>query len=319
MKKFCLLRFVNCHSSVGLIFIVCLLAISPLFAQKPIPELWGLRVHDEAKVLSQNTIDQLEQQLKKYEDSTTNQIAILILPTLGGDALEEYSMRVAEKWKLGSKKNDNGVLLLIATDDHKMRIDVGQGLEGVLTDAQSNQIIRNEIAPNLRRGDYDAGVTAAIDAIIKTIGGEYKANGVENENGTEMTLTTRILIGLFVFAILAVFTVFALFSGGCAGWGLYAFLLPFYAIFSVIILGTAAGIGLFIFYAVVMPIAKVIIGRTAWGKSKMIKSQSGSGSSGSGWSLGSGWGSSSGFSSGGGGGFSGGGGSFGGGGSSGSW
>src|SRR6185369_15906541 len=154
------------------------------FAQKAVPELWGQRVHDEAHALQQATVDQLEKSLKSYEDSTSNQIAILIIQSLDGDILEEYSIRVAEKWKLGQKEKDNGVLLLIAVDDHKMRIEVGQGLEGVLTDALSNRIIRNEIAPNFRRGDYDAGVLSAIDAIIKSIGQEYSANdsyGISSE------------------------------------------------------------------------------------------------------------------------------------------
>jgi len=101
-------------------------------------------VLDEAHALKQETIDQLEHQLAQYEDSTSNQIAILIINTLDGETIEEYSLRVAEKWKLGQKDKDNGVLLLIAVDDHKMRIEVGEGLEDALTDAQSNRIIRNE-------------------------------------------------------------------------------------------------------------------------------------------------------------------------------
>ncbi|HCW06334.1 MAG TPA: hypothetical protein DGG95_03100, partial [Cytophagales bacterium] len=129
---------------------------SYLFAQKAVPELWGQRVHDDAHALKQESVDLLEKSLKAYEDSTSNQIAILLIQSLDGDVLEEYSIRVAEKWKLGQKGKDNGVLLLVAVDDHKMRIEVGQGLEGVLTDALSSRIIRNEIAPEFRRGDYDA-------------------------------------------------------------------------------------------------------------------------------------------------------------------
>lgn len=319
MKKFSWTSVTFSRLFSGFLFVLTLFSFSPLAAQKAVPELWGLRVHDEAKVLSQSVVEQLEQKLKKYEDSTSNQIAILIINSLDGDAPEEYSMRVVEKWKLGNKKKDNGVLLLIASDDHKMRIEVGQGLEGVLTDAKSNGIIRNEIAPNLRRGDYDAGVTAGVGAIIGTIAGEYKSDVVDS-GSSQMSVTELIITGLFIFGILGLFTMIALFSGGCAGWGLYAFLLPFYAIFPSVVLGTSAGIDLLIFYAVAVPIVKIIVGRTAWGKSMMMKSKPGSSSgSGGGWSLGSGWGSSGGFSGGGGGGFSGGGGSFGGGGSSGSW
>ncbi len=276
------------------------------------PELWGQRVHDEAHVLQQSTVDQLERNLKTFEDSTSNQIAILIVQSLDGDVLEEYSLRVAEKWKLGQKEKDNGVLLLIAVDDHKMRIEVGQGLEGVLTDALSNRIIRNEMAPEFRRSDYDAGVTAGIDSIIKAIGGEYKAD--DNDSSEELTITERIFVGLFLLITLGIFTLISAFSQGCAGWGLYAFLIPFYAFFPWIVIGTTAGIGLLIVYIIGMPILKVMIGRSSWGKVQMKRwslPTSGSSWSSGGSSGGSSWSSGSSFS--------GGGGSFGGGGSSGSW
>ncbi|MFZ6012823.1 MAG: TPM domain-containing protein [Bacteroidota bacterium] len=144
-------------------------------AQLAIPELWGTRVHDEAKVLSSGTIGFLEQELKSHEDSTSNQIAILIVPSLEGESIEEYTLRVAEKWKLGQAKNDNGVLFFIAVNDRKVRIEVGEGLEGVLPDALCAQIIRNELAPYFRQQNYDAGVQAAVAAIIKAIAGEYHA------------------------------------------------------------------------------------------------------------------------------------------------
>jgi uncharacterized protein len=150
--------------------------------------------------------------------------------------------------------------------------------------------------------------------MIKAIAGEYKANDTGTGTTAELTLKERILIGLFVFGILGVFTFIALFSKGCAGWGLYAFLIPFYATFPLLILGITGGVGLLGLYIIGMPVAKLILGKSAWGQTKMMKWQSKRGRTGGGWSMGSGWGSS-----GGGGGFSGGGGSFGGGGSSGSW
>jgi len=175
----------NLKSSSLFAVVFFLFSISFSFAQKAVPELWGTRIHDEAHVLKQESVDQLEKELKAYEDSTSNQIAILIVQSLEGDVLEEYSLRVAENWKLGTKNKDSGVLLFIAVDDHKMRIEVGQGLEGVLTDAQSNRIIRNEIAPDFRRNDYDAGVKAGVNGIVKAIAGEYKADedaGMSSEN-----------------------------------------------------------------------------------------------------------------------------------------
>lgn len=144
-------------------------------AQLKIPELWGTPVHDEANLLQPAFVSQLEQQLKLYEDSTSNQIAILIIPSLQDVPLEDYTHRVAEEWKLGQAEKDNGVLLFIAKNDRKVRIEVGEGLEGVLPDAVSNQIIRNELAPHFRQDNYEQGVQAAVNAIIQAIGGEYKA------------------------------------------------------------------------------------------------------------------------------------------------
>lgn len=305
-------------SSLSWIFLSFFLTLSyGASAQKPIPELWGLRVHDEAKVLSHETSDSLENRLRMYEDSTSNQIAILIISSLDGEPLEEYSLRVAEKWQLGKKEKDNGVLLLISVNDHKMRIETGYGLEGVLTDALCSRIIRNEIAPHFRQDDYDGGVTAGIDAIIKGIGGEYTADETSDDSMAELGWKEKLLIGAFVFGILGLFTFIGLISPGCGGWFLYAFLIPFYATFPSILMGVKGGMSLLGVYVVAFPILKLMLRKTAWGE-RMSKKM-GTGRGGGGWSSGSGW--SSGWSSGGGGGggFSGGGGSFGGGGSSGSW
>lgn len=291
--------------------------ISSVKAQKPIPELWGLHVHDEAHILSQQTIDKLETQLVAYQDSTSNEIAILIIPSLDGEPLEEYSLRVVEKWQLGKEKKDNGALLLVVVDEHKMRIETGYGLEGVLTDAVCSRIIRNEIAPYFRQNKYDEGIEAGINALILAIGGEYKAD--DTDSGTaELSLKERILLGLFIISILGIFTFMGLLIPGCGGWFLYAFLIPFYAAFPMVVLGTSEGLALLGSYVIGFPILKIILSRTDWGKRMATKMEKANRSKGGGWSTVSGWsaGSGGGRSSGG---FSGGGGSFGGGGSSGSW
>jgi uncharacterized protein len=304
--------------------VVCLLlVVYTVSAQRVVPELWGHRIHDEAHILTTATVDNLEAILQRHEDSTTNQIAVLIIPSLDGEVLEEYSLRVAhDVWKLGTKNNDNGVLLLIAVDDRKMRIEVGYGLEGVLTDAVTSRIIRNEIAPHFRDQQYDEGVTAGVNAIVAAIGNEYtsdNASGGDNSLEMDMSWKERLLIGAFIFGILGIFTVVGIFVPGCAGWFMYAFLIPFYAIFPIAVLGVTGGMIALGIYAIGFPIAKLMLGRSAWGKRTMRKMKSGK-RSGGGWTSLSGWssGKSSGWS-GGGGGFSGGGGSFGGGGSSGSW
>jgi uncharacterized protein len=288
-------------------------------AQRAVPPLWGHRVHDDAHVLSSSTIDELELMLKKHEDSTSNQIAVLIIPSLEGDNLEEYSLRVAhDEWKLGTSKNDNGILLLVSVNEHKMRIEVGQGLEGVVPDAISSRIIRNEMAPLFREGNYDEGVKAGVLSIIKAINNEYTIDSEEPIK--ELTLKEKLVIGLFLFVVLGTFTFLGLIIPGCAGWGLYAFLIPFYAVFPLVILDVNGGLGVLGSYLIGFPILKTLIKRTEWGKkvSERMKTRNSPGGTGSGWF--SRWSSGSSWSSGGGGGgFSGGGGSFGGGGSSGSW
>jgi uncharacterized protein len=299
------------RSTYTLVFLAVLFAFLQAEAQKPVPQLWGTRVHDDAQILSQETVDKLEKQLTVYEDSTSNQIAILTISSLDGEPIENYSLRVAEEWKLGTEKEDNGVLLLIAVDDHKIRIETGYGLEGVLTDAISSRIIRNDLAPAFRQNQYDEGVTQAVNSIISAIGGEY--SGEDTDGELELGIIPRILIGLFIFGILGAFTFMGLIVPGCGGWFLYAFLIPFYAIFPMVVLGPAVALAVAMVYIIGFPILKLLLGKTGWVK-KMEKKMASSGGRGGGWSSSSG--RSGGSSSGG---FSGGGGSFGGGGSSGSW
>jgi uncharacterized protein len=167
-------------------------------AQRAIPEHGGVWVHDEANVLSAGTKAQLEAILKAERDSTSNQIALLIIPSLDGEALEDFSLRVAEKWKLGKKDTDNGVLFLISIGDRKVRIEVGHGLEGVLTDALSSRINRNEVAPHFRHGDYDGGVQAGVIAIIQAIKGQYVNTDPPRSRKARSPWTTLVFIALII-------------------------------------------------------------------------------------------------------------------------
>ena len=185
-----------------IILYVALLFPAHCFAQLTTPELWGTRIHDETKTLSTASINELEQQLKAHEDSTSNQIAILIVPSLNGEPIEDYTHQVAEKWKLGQADKDNGALLFIALNDRKVRIEVGEGLEGVLPDAICNQIIRNELAPYFRQDNYEGGIRAATTAMIQAIGGEYhqeyQPGGRPRERGRSVWTTLIILIIIIV-------------------------------------------------------------------------------------------------------------------------
>ena len=112
-----------------------------------------------------------------FEESDSTQIAVLTIPTLQGESLEEYSLKVAERWGIGQKGKDNGALLLIAQAEHKLRIEVGYGLEGRLTDLLAGRIIKNEIAPRFKQGDYDGGVIAGVAAMMEAVRGEYQGSG----------------------------------------------------------------------------------------------------------------------------------------------
>lgn len=139
-----------------------------------VPPLTG-RIVDLAHVLPSAVREQLSAELQAHEAKTTNQVAVLIIPSLEGEPLFDLSHRVATSWQLGRKGTDNGVLLLVAIKDRKIRLEVGYGLEGVLTDARSAQIIRNEIVPKFRAGEIPAGITAGVQAVLKTIEGTYSA------------------------------------------------------------------------------------------------------------------------------------------------
>jgi uncharacterized protein len=158
------------------LIVLSVLLLSPSHASAlDVPPLTG-RVVDLARVLPGSESAQLSDQLKAHEEKTGNQVAVLILPSLEGEPLEEYSHRVATTWKLGQKGTDNGVLLLVALRERKLRIEVGYGLEGMLTDLRSSRIIRHEIVPRFKGGDIPAGVRAGTEAILRTIEGTHQAS-----------------------------------------------------------------------------------------------------------------------------------------------
>ncbi|KAF0216270.1 MAG: hypothetical protein FD174_3724 [Geobacteraceae bacterium] len=136
-----------------------------------------LRAHinDYAGMLSPGVAQELEQRLTDFELSDSTQIVVLTIPTLAGENLEEFSIKVAESWRIGQKGVDNGVILLIAREERRVRIEVGRGLEGKLTDLVSGRIIRGEIAPRFKAGDIDGGVIAGVAAVMAVVKGEYTA------------------------------------------------------------------------------------------------------------------------------------------------
>ncbi len=159
-------------AALALLIAVALAAMEALALD--VPPLRG-RVNDLAGVLSAGDASQLEQKLAGIETETSNQIVILIVPALAGEPIENYGIEVGRAWALGQKGRNNGVLLLVSIADRQARIEVGYGLEGALTDAQSAYILRNILAPRFRESRYADGLAQAVDAIAAAIAGEYQA------------------------------------------------------------------------------------------------------------------------------------------------
>src|SRR5580704_7653936 len=140
-------------------------------ADVAVPPLSG-RVVDQTGTLSSGDIATLTQTLKDFETRKASQIAVLIVPTTEPETIEQYSIRVADAWKIGRKKVDDGAILLVAKNDHKLRIEVGYGLEGALTDVTAQRIIDEVITPKFKSGDFTGGISDGVDRIIGVVNGE---------------------------------------------------------------------------------------------------------------------------------------------------
>lgn len=147
-----------------------LLVATSAFAQLAVPPV--ARVSDQTATLSGADIAALERTLQDFEQRKGSQIAVLVVPTTAPETVEQYALRVAETWKLGRKGVDDGALLLVAKDDRALRIEVGYGLEGALTDITAKRIVSDVIVPYFRQGDFAGGIRAGVDRMIGVIDGE---------------------------------------------------------------------------------------------------------------------------------------------------
>lgn len=153
-------------------------------------------VNDFSATLSPQEIDQLEQKLVAYDDSTSTQIAIVIVKSLEGFPIEDYTFELGTRWGIGREKKDNGVLIMVALEDRKTFIATGYGMEGTITDARAKNIIENAIKPNFRQARYFEGLQEATDRIIAYAQGEYV-----NEEGREQTIPWKQVLGIFILFI----------------------------------------------------------------------------------------------------------------------
>ena len=275
--------------------VACWLWTSCLQAAPSFPKLTG-RVVDTANLLPGALQQKLTQQLRAYEDKTSNQVVVVTVKSLQGYDIADYGYQLGRHWEIGKAGQDNGVLFIIAPNDRKVRIEVGYGLEGTLTDALSKRIIDGEVIPRFKQKDYAGGIEAGTNAILGVLGGRYDVSAIKkrpqakSENYDQFF--TVIIITIVIGEILALFlgtlasssVVFAS-SLGIGTW-----------------LGGTIGIGFILaFIATLFHLFNRLSGRGGRGGF-------GGGFGGGGYSSGGGFG-----------GFSGGGGSFGGGGASGGW
>jgi uncharacterized protein len=291
----------------ALILLLSLVLLSPAaWAEaRSVPTLTA-HVNDYAGIISQQTAQELEKELVQFERTDSTQIAVLTIPSLEGENLEEFSIKVAEAWRIGQKGIDNGVILLVARDDQKVRIEVGRGLEGKLTDLVAGRIIRNTIVPRFKAGDFDNGVKDGVRAIIEVVRGEYKADERDLTKGHKSAPPIFTLL-IFLFIALIFAGALSRVLGAAAGTiGLpvaakLAFpALPYLVLGGLALLGLVIGL---LLHAIFMGGGRSGGGGGFWG----------------GPFFGGGWGGGSGSGRDWGGGFSGGGGDFGGGGASGDW
>lgn len=271
------------------------------------PQLSG-RVNDYARMLSPEANSSLEQKLAAFERDQSTQIVVLTIPSLQGDDIDQFAIRVADQWKIGQKDKDNGVLLIIAKDERKIRIEVGMGLQGVLPDITAGRIIRDVMGPFLKTGNFDQGIAAGVDSIIAATQGEFKAppEGRKNRqrhSGSSTFMTFLIFTGVAAVVLGSI----SRYLGGLAG----AIGLPLAALMAF----SGLGIGILLLLGAAGLVAGFLL-------STMSRGGPGGGGFGGGGFGGGGFGGGGfggGGFGGGGGGFSGGGGGFDGGGASGDW
>jgi uncharacterized protein len=182
---------------LALVIAVC---TSSLMAEIKLPEL-KQRVNDFTNTLGFQEWQEIDRLLKSYEDTTSTQIVVLMINSLDGESIEEYANKTFALNKIGQAKKNNGALLLIAKQDHKVRIEVGYGLEGALTDAVCSQIIRQEILPHFRADNYFGGIVTGVDAIIRTTRGEYQAD-TRGKKAPAVSMGLVFLIIMFGFVLL---------------------------------------------------------------------------------------------------------------------
>jgi len=190
-------------------WMACCLTLLLLFsvmtrAEVAFPALTG-RVVDLAGILTADEHEQLVAQLTEHERQTSNQLVVVTVPTLDGLSIEEYGYQLGRHWGIGTREHSNGVLLILALQERKVRIEVGYGLEGALPDAIAANIIQTRILPHFKQGDMAAGVSAGVSAILQAVQGEYKPQKVSDNSSYSSLIFWFVLLAFVGLSFLRLF------------------------------------------------------------------------------------------------------------------
>lgn len=160
-------------------------------------------VNDYAHILTPYQVQRLDQKLSNYRDTTSTEVAIITVPSLQGYPIDEFSLKVLDKWKIGQHKKRNGLLIFVAPNQKKMRIEVGYGLEGAIPDITAGHIINNIMKPYFKKGEYYQGLNLAIDAVMKHASGEFKPNKNKGKNkGRSSIFPILFIIAVIIYIII---------------------------------------------------------------------------------------------------------------------
>ena len=193
------------------------ITLPTVFAYKSPGKPTGL-VNDFAKILTTDQKEGLENSLSSFKNSTQIEIAVVTIPSLGGDTIEGFAESLFQEWGIGQKDKDNGLLILVAPNDHEVRIEVGYGLEGTITDLQSGNIIRKVLVPAFGKGDYYTGISGAVDAVVAIINNSPEASQYSGDNSKEFLSTKQDYESFIYFVFVIVGILGALFSYTKSWW-----------------------------------------------------------------------------------------------------
>lgn len=203
---------------ISLLFSVCAFAqIDQVTPKRPSPPRL---VNDFANVLTPDQTEALERKLVAYDDSTSNQIAVVLLPTITGKngleyPVEDVALKILRDWGVGNQKNNNGIVILAAMQEHKLRIEVGYGLEGAIPDMIAKSIIENDLRPAFKEENYYRGLDNAINSIVQAAAGEYKAPEGYGDRGQRAGKS----VGKIIVGIIILIVILSMFGGGSGGGG----------------------------------------------------------------------------------------------------